>query len=220
MTDSPSSNVHIYTVPIFPPPHGMRDDFPPGQYVLYSDYLALKRAAPEPTTGHWYCAEDIDHLVRELDVWLNGEAGAAKQAKLCDVVAQITRRSPPPSAATAFVIEAIEECIRWHEGDKWRNSTVPHERQAWEKHQRLLNEAHDTLLSGRAPETKSACQCGGTGIFNGRPCELCKPLRKVPPVETSAFTPHSQCKSYDACRREQLCLDGWHCASSISSEQR
>lgn len=41
-----------------------------------------------------------------------------------------------------------------------------------------------------------------------------------PAGETSAFKPNSQCKSYDACRREQVCLDGWHCASSISSEQR
>ena len=33
----------------------------------------------------------VDHrrLVRELDVALNGEAGAAKQASLCDIVAQV-----------------------------------------------------------------------------------------------------------------------------------
>ena len=57
---------------------------------------ATPRAAHEPETGHWYAAEDIDALVRELDVWLNGEEGAAKQAKLCDIVAQITRRTQPP----------------------------------------------------------------------------------------------------------------------------
>lgn len=32
---------------------------------------------------------DVDRLVRELDVALNGEAGAAKQARLCDVVSQV-----------------------------------------------------------------------------------------------------------------------------------
>lgn len=34
---------------------------------------------------------DADHraLVRELDVLLNGEAGAAKQASLCDIVVQV-----------------------------------------------------------------------------------------------------------------------------------
>lgn len=36
---------------------------------------------------------EADHkrLVRELDVALNGEAGAAKQASLCDIVAQVKR---------------------------------------------------------------------------------------------------------------------------------
>jgi hypothetical protein len=36
-------------------------------------------------------ADDHRRLVRELDVLLNGEEGAAKQASLCDVVAQVRR---------------------------------------------------------------------------------------------------------------------------------
>lgn len=32
---------------------------------------------------------DHDRLVRELDIALNGEHGAAKQASLCDIVAQV-----------------------------------------------------------------------------------------------------------------------------------
>lgn len=36
----------------------------------------------------WYVAGDIDRLVRELDALLNGD-GAAPQAKLCDLVAQV-----------------------------------------------------------------------------------------------------------------------------------
>jgi hypothetical protein len=32
---------------------------------------------------------DHRNLVRELDVLLNGEAGAARQASLCDIVAQV-----------------------------------------------------------------------------------------------------------------------------------
>lgn len=35
--------------------------------------------------------QDADRLVRELDVLLNGEAGAAKQASLCDLVAQVAK---------------------------------------------------------------------------------------------------------------------------------
>ena len=34
---------------------------------------------------------DHNRLVRDLDVLLNGEDGAAKQASLCDIVSQIRR---------------------------------------------------------------------------------------------------------------------------------
>jgi hypothetical protein len=37
-------------------------------------------------------ASDYRRLVRELDVALNGEAGAAQQASLCDLVAQVRRQ--------------------------------------------------------------------------------------------------------------------------------
>ncbi len=39
----------------------------------------------EPINGDWYAAKDIDKMVRELDVAMNGD-GAAPQAKLCDLV--------------------------------------------------------------------------------------------------------------------------------------
>lgn len=45
----------------------------------------------EPTQGRWYYAEDIDKMVRELDVAMNG-SGAAQQAKLCDIVGQLLKR--------------------------------------------------------------------------------------------------------------------------------
>ena len=41
------------------------------------------------TSGNWVSADDVNRLVRELDVALNGKAGAAAQASLCDVVAQV-----------------------------------------------------------------------------------------------------------------------------------
>ncbi|QZI68714.1 hypothetical protein K5F93_20235 [Pseudomonas protegens] len=44
----------------------------------------------------WYAAEDVDRLVRELDVLINGEEGAAGQAKLCDIVAQVRRHERNP----------------------------------------------------------------------------------------------------------------------------
>lgn len=49
----------------------------------------------EIITAHEHVMEDHDRLVRELDVLLNGE-NAAKQASLCDIVAQVrnTKMSP------------------------------------------------------------------------------------------------------------------------------
>lgn len=51
--------------------------------------------APAPAHGRWINADDVDRLVRELDVALNGDM-AAPQAKLCDLVAEVqrTRRQP------------------------------------------------------------------------------------------------------------------------------
>lgn len=51
------------------------------------------QADSAPTSGNWVSADDVNHLVRELDVALNGEAGAAVQASLCDVVAQVRLES-------------------------------------------------------------------------------------------------------------------------------
>lgn len=52
--------------------------------------LSTAKARPaqvqsDPTIGHWICAEDVHRLVRGIDVALNGEHGAAKQAMLCDI---------------------------------------------------------------------------------------------------------------------------------------
>lgn len=54
-----------------------------------------------PQHGTWLLADDINHM-RQLDVAMNGEAGAAKQAKLCDLMQQlIDRISQPPVAQEA-----------------------------------------------------------------------------------------------------------------------
>lgn len=51
------------------------------------------QADSAPTSGNWVSDDDVNRLVRELDVALNGEAGAAVQASLCDVVAQVRLES-------------------------------------------------------------------------------------------------------------------------------
>lgn len=68
-------------------------------------YQPAHTAQPAPAAGNWIAADDVNRLVRELDVCLNGEAGAAAQASLCDVVAQVrhetAKRGQPLLAAPA-----------------------------------------------------------------------------------------------------------------------
>ncbi|EPD2614075.1 hypothetical protein ACR9D1_001539 [Pseudomonas aeruginosa] len=85
-------------------------------------------AQPSPAQAEQATADDYeevlaDHrrLVRELDVLLNGEEGAAKQASLCDLVGQVSaivreRRVPllSPSQAEA---ERLREAYEWGYGD-------------------------------------------------------------------------------------------------------
>lgn len=52
--------------------------------------------------GSWYAAEDVDRLVRELDVLLNGEDGAAPQSTLADIIAQLRKAAPLEKAAVHF----------------------------------------------------------------------------------------------------------------------
>lgn len=49
---------------------------------------ALTPDGTAPAPGEWIAADDVRRLVRELDIALNGE-GAARQASLCDIVAQV-----------------------------------------------------------------------------------------------------------------------------------
>lgn len=63
---------------------------------------AVENVCTCPEHGSWIHADDVKRLVRELDVAINGEAGAAKQASMCDIVAQVKRHGlvAPPSVAT------------------------------------------------------------------------------------------------------------------------
>lgn len=48
----------------------------------------LRAAEVEPLTGNWISADDVDRLTRIVDVALNGEDGAARAPKLCDIASQ------------------------------------------------------------------------------------------------------------------------------------
>lgn len=53
------------------------------------DLIPLLNKAADEIDSWEEVNKDHNRLVRELDVLLNGEAGAAKQASLCDIVAQV-----------------------------------------------------------------------------------------------------------------------------------
>lgn len=62
-----------------------------GSAAVYLSAPQVNQPAPVAVVMSDVAAVQMDHsrLVRELDVLLNGEAGAAKQASLCDIVAQV-----------------------------------------------------------------------------------------------------------------------------------
>ena len=69
--------------------------------------LAPRAEAVEPQTGNWIAADDVYRMARDIDVALNGEAGAAKQPALCDVTSQIKQ------AARELGRPLLAESARW-----------------------------------------------------------------------------------------------------------
>ena len=78
---------------------------PEGKNMRFEQPINLyPTAQAAPAAGNWIDANDVKRLVRQLDVALNGKAGAAIQASLCDIVAQVehesAKRGRPVLAAT------------------------------------------------------------------------------------------------------------------------
>ena len=55
--------------------------------------------------------EDQNRLVRELDVLLNGEAGAADQASLCDIVAQVRMARKKPGTGALQLLALVPDQV-------------------------------------------------------------------------------------------------------------
>ena len=70
----------------------------PAAGVLVSEVGVVGNAAASPTG-------DVDALVKKLDTLINGPDGAAKQASLCDIVAQVEREglTIPPAPSQQLV---------------------------------------------------------------------------------------------------------------------
>jgi len=54
---------------------------------------------------------DHNRLVRELDVLLNGEAGAADQASLCDIVAQVRMARKKPGTGSLQLLALVPDQV-------------------------------------------------------------------------------------------------------------
>lgn len=70
------------------------------------------------TPGHLTATTDFDavladhnRLVRELDVLLNGEAGAADQASLCDIVAQVRMARKKPGTGSLQLLALVPDQV-------------------------------------------------------------------------------------------------------------
>lgn len=69
-----------------------------------------------PQRGSWIAADDVNALVRRLDVAINGE-DAAEQASLCDIVAQVEKafrdaaQQPSAQEAVSFAVELADGSI-------------------------------------------------------------------------------------------------------------
>jgi len=63
-----------------------------GVFSIFSKETWERMLEAAPTPPEWWqqYINDVNRLVREMDVTLNGEEGAAQQASLCDMVAQIS----------------------------------------------------------------------------------------------------------------------------------
>lgn len=64
---------------------------------LFEDAATINQARADLKVARGVIADyvqysaDVDRLVREIDVIINGEEGAAKQASLCDMIGQIKK---------------------------------------------------------------------------------------------------------------------------------
>lgn len=71
-----------------------REERSPVQDHLLFSNLTTQLTTAQERDGYQEAHKDTQRLVRKLDVIWNGEAGAAKQASLCDMVAQIAQELP------------------------------------------------------------------------------------------------------------------------------
>lgn len=119
----------------------------------------------------WYVARDIDSLVRELDVLLNGE-DAAPKAQLCDIVAQVAATKQRQGERVAL----LHKCREWIEAARDGvlypiardfDGVVGRNAEGLGQETPGLLDAIDAALSASAEPSAPKCKtCNGTGMVD------------------------------------------------------
>lgn len=118
--------------------------------VEYNERFKLSDHYEESSNldGDWFEASDIKRLTRRLDVALNGEANAAKQASLCDIVSQVESENRKLNTETLPVLWQVriyyDEFTTTHGWSEWEVVTPRHV----ESFDERLKEYIDIIASG------------------------------------------------------------------------
>lgn len=117
----------------------------------------IARLREVPTTGGWIPAAAVQRAARALDVALNGADGAARQAALVDIVAQVEAhaRQHGPLLARAAGGEAVPTLTNPHTGEPrdWRDvESDPCAILCPKPGEPLLAAKHETRAASGVPE--------------------------------------------------------------------
>ncbi|QPS81639.1 MULTISPECIES: hypothetical protein [Delftia] len=94
-------------------------------------------ATAAPAAGNWIAAEEVDRLVRDLDVALHGEVDAAPQASLCDIVGLAKAAAgklgrPVLAAPAAPAVDASDDTALLDAMQRHRIALVPEFEGPWD----------------------------------------------------------------------------------------
>lgn len=165
-------------------------------YWLRNEVVRLNELVADHEEVH----RDHQRLVRDLDVLLNGEAGAAKQASLCDIVSQMARakhpETPAPRSFQDRVFDWARDCFGEHDTTSREMRTYRFLEEALELAQacgcsqdaatRVLEYVYGRPAGEVAQETGGTmvslavlCQAFGIGMNRCAEAELTRVLGKI-----------------------------------------
>lgn len=125
----------------------------PAEPSVYSDDMLAA-----PAVGNWIAAEEVDRLVRDLEVALHGEADAAPQASLCDIVglakAAADKLGRPVLAAPAAPAVDASDTSLLDAMERERIAVIPEFEGPWDA--QIFGEDEATLACGSGVTPRKA----------------------------------------------------------------